>query len=199
MAVLIDLTGHHFDVTDEIRRYVERKLGRLDRFLPVLATLTVKLTHEPRVRESSRRFVAEATALVPGAILRAEEHGPSPQAAIDAVTDTLERQIERFKSRLYVNLGRYESRRAQLARAAAQAEAAPAPAGRAAGEEEQEPAELVRIKRFAVKPMLTEEAIEQMELLGHSFFVFLNARTQSLNVVYRRAEGGYGLLVPEVG
>ncbi len=196
MAVLVDVTGHHFDVTDEIRRYAERKLGRLDRFLPALTELDVEITHEPHVRESAQRFVAEATASVHGAILRAEEHGTSPQAAIDAVTDTLERQIERFKSRLYVNMGRYESRREQLARAAEQAAAATA--GPAAGEEG-EPAELVRIKRFAVKPMLTEEAIEQMELLGHSFFVFLNARTSAINVVYRRADGGYGLLVPEVG
>src|SRR5919201_646828 len=114
MAVAVHLKGHHFVITDDLRRYVERKLGRLDRFLPSLHELTVELTHQAHARNAAARFVAEATVPAPGAILRAEERAASPQAAIDAVTDRLERQIERFKSKLYANLGRYERWRQPL-------------------------------------------------------------------------------------
>jgi putative sigma-54 modulation protein len=122
-----------------------------------------------------------------GSILRAEEKSADLFAAVDAVTDKMERQIERFK-------GKRRRRRQQGAPAAA------FPASLEMEEEEEAgsgPA-IVRVKQFPISPMSVEEAIDQMELLGHDFFVFYNADTNSMNVVYRRKDGNYGLLQPEL-
>jgi len=117
-----------------------------------------------------------------GTILRAEERSADMLAAIDTVRDKLQRQIERFKRR--------PARVRERARAAAATTVEPAV-------EEATPS-IVRTKRFLVTPMSEEEAIEQMELLGHDFFVFFNASADSLNVLYRRRDGNYGLLQPEL-
>jgi putative sigma-54 modulation protein len=111
-------------------------------------------------------------------ILRGEEATPDMYASVDLVVEKLEKQVEKFKGRLGKRLRTAEARDAEA-------------------EEQEDPFRVVRVKRFAIKPMQVEEAVMQMNLLGHSFFVFSNAETQEVNVVYRRKDGNYGLIEPE--
>jgi putative sigma-54 modulation protein len=125
--------------------------------------------------------VAQLTVRVRGKILRAEERTEDMFASIDAVLDKMYRQIARYK-------GKRKDRMQTVA------EGLPV-----TGQDEEVQGEIVRVKRFELLPMVPEEAIEQMELLGHSFYVFLNADEDAVNVVYRRGDGNYGLLQPELG
>ncbi len=120
--------------------------------------------------------------------MRGEEHAHELQTALEALIDKLERQVKKSRSRL---IERY---REALETRQAWAETAPPPAA----DEEEEEGELVRTKRVAVKPMTPEEAAAQMELLAHDFFVFRNADTEQVNVLYRRRDGNYGLIEPEL-
>ncbi len=119
-----------------------------------------------------------------GTLLRGEERGADLFSAIDRTAAVMERQIEHYKGKLY-DKGRGSS----LARSefSQSVEAAPSPP------------QLVKVKRFTVKPMSVAEAIDQMQLLGHDFFLFLDADTEELNLLYRRREGNYGLIEPELG
>ena len=176
------VTGRNITVTPALRNYAESKLTRLHRFVDALGTAHVVLSVE------KHRQVAEVTLTVRDLILRAEESSPDLYASIDKVADKLERQVLRYKEKLAAHGGR-EGR-------------GPAAAERAArmGMEEEgaggEP-RVVRVKRFALKPLAVEDAIVQMELLGHTFFVFRNAGTEEVNVIYRRQDGTYGLIEPE--
>ncbi|MGH2593387.1 MAG: ribosome hibernation promotion factor, partial [Anaerolineae bacterium] len=121
-------------------------------------------------------------------IMRAEERDNDIFAAIDAVLDKMVRQISRYKDRLQKRGERAAGPKSDVAAAEAQPE----------GESELLAGAIVRTKRFSISPMAAEEALEQMELLGHDFFVFFNADTESMNVLYRRQDGNYGLLQPEL-
>jgi putative sigma-54 modulation protein len=183
MEILIK--GHNLEVGDALRDYVERKITKLDRFLPHLGETQVDLSVE-KARRSEQRQVAQITVRsASGVILRAEERSGDMRQSIDASLDKMVRQIRRFKGK------RWESRRSD----GGPEEEAPAVE---LEEEEAEEARIVRIKRFETRPMDAEEAIEQMELLGHDFFLFYNMATSSYSVVYKRHDGGYGLLLPEV-
>lgn len=119
-----------------------------------------------------------------GTILRGEERGQDLFTAIDKVAAVMNRQIEHYKGKLY-DKGRGSS----LARGEFSEETEPAPPAK----------KVVKVKRFAIKPMPVAEAIEQMELLGHNFFLFRNAETEEVNLLYRRNDGNYGLIEPEFG
>lgn len=175
------ITGKNMEVSEPLKKYVEKKIGKLNRYLPSIDEVHVELSVE-KVKSNQQRQVVQVTMRSNSTILRAEERSADMLAAVDSVRDKLQRQIERYKDR--------PVRIRQRARAAA-AEA-PTPA-----EEEATP-RVVRTKRFSVTPMTEEEAIEQMELLGHDFFIFYNPTTASMNVVYRRKDGNYGLLQPEL-
>jgi len=175
------ITGKNMEVNEPLRKYVQRKIGKLDRYLPGIDEVRVELSVES-AKSSQHRQVVQVTMRSNGTILRAEERSADMLAAIDTVRDKLQRQIERFKRR--------PARVRERARAAAATTVEPAV-------EEATPS-IVRTKRFLVTPMSEEEAIEQMELLGHDFFVFFNASADSLNVLYRRRDGNYGLLQPEL-
>ncbi len=178
------ITGRNVEVTDWIRDYVNKKVGKLSRYLPEAKEARVELTRE-KTRNATARETVQVTIWANGSILRAEEKSADLFAAVDAVTDKMERQIERFK-------GKRRRRR--------QAAPALALSGALGMEEEEEssgPA-IVRVKQFPISPMSVEEAIDQMELLGHDFFVFYNADTSNMNVVYKRKDGNYGLLQPEM-
>jgi SSU ribosomal protein S30P/sigma 54 modulation protein len=125
-------------------------------------------------------------------LVRAERRAPELYAAIDEVYDTLQRQIERYKDKHW-RRGRLRRQGGQIIEALPEMTAAPL----TIDEEEHRP-RIVRMKEFQVKPMYSDEAVEQMELLGHSFFIFQDAETGKLNVLYRRQDGNYGLIVPEV-
>ncbi len=174
----IQLNTRNLEITPRLRKYVEKKVSKLNRYLPDLEEVRVDLAVE-NTRSSDQRQVAQLTAWVGGTVLRAEERAGDLFSAIDTAVDKMRRQISRYKER----------RQERWQRAGAEA-AAPPP--------EEEGGTLVRIKRFDMVPMTPEEAIEQMELLGHQFFVFLNADEGEINVVYRRRDGNYGLIVPQV-
>jgi putative sigma-54 modulation protein len=176
----VSISARNMEVTPRLREYVESKVNKLDRYLPSIDDARVDLRVE-KTRSAQDRQVAQLTVRARGTILRAEERSSDMFASIDAVLDKTYRQIARYKGK---RLDRWQ----------------------AGGEElpieedlEEEPGEIVRVKRFEVRPMSPAEAIEQMELLGHIFFVFLNSEDGAIAVVYKRRDGDYGLLVPETG
>ena len=173
------IQGKNIEVTDRLGEYIERKVGKLDRYLPTMTEARVELSVES-AKSAKDRQVAQLTVRSKGTLLRAEERSADMFTSIDAIVDKMYRQIVRYKGKRY---GR----------------------GRGPGEippveefEEEAPSHIVRTKRFQVIPMDEEEAIEQMELLGHDFFIFFNVSTDGINVLYRRKDGNYGLLEPEL-
>ena len=168
--------GRGVEVTDAIRSYAEKRLGRLERQLPD-PEIELQLSEEqnPSIRDS---HVAEATVWTKGPVLRAKESSQDMRASIDQLVDKLERQITRYREK--------RGRRRRPARQALDE-------GIPMNEEPQ----IVRSKQFAVKPMSAEEAVLQLELVGHDFFVFRHAESEEVAIVYRRREGGYGLIEPQ--
>lgn len=186
MEVMI--RGHNLEVTTRLQNYVENKTGRLDRYMPNLAQVKVDL-RQVRARNASQRQVAQITIRdTRGTILRAEENSSDMFAAVDAVVDKLYRQIER-----------YRGKRRRNWRVTGQEEFLGEPLPIDELEEIPDEAhKIVRYKRFSVQPMTAEEAIDQMELLGHDFFVFFNPEEEAINVLYKRHDDNYGLLQPEM-
>ena len=185
--------SRHVTVTDSLREYTSRKLSRLGRYLPVVDEAVVELKQEGG--ENARRYVVQLTVNCNGTYLRAEERGPDLLPAIDAAADVLSRQVRRYKEKLY------HADKHVRAKGAALAGKAAVP-GEVEEEDEEREEEIVlgrvvRVKRFAVKPMSEEEAIEQMELLHHDFFLFFDADANTHALLYRRREGDYGLIIPE--
>lgn len=174
----ITIRGKNIEVTEGLRDYVEKKLVKLTRYFDHI--------HEAQVTVFTERgsYVAEVTVPLNSMILRGEEgSGENLYAAVDLVVEKLEKQIQKHRTRLYRRF-RNQGLKDLIA---------------ALGEEnkkEEEP-KVVRTKRFAIKPMTVEEAVLQMNLLGHDFFVFSNAETEQVNVLYRRKDGNYGLIEPE--
>ncbi len=190
----VTIKTRELELNERLRQYVEKKVQRLNRYLPNIVEARVELAMEP-TRSAQQRHTAQITLFASnGRILRAEERDADIYAAFDAVMDTIERQIERYKGKYWLQ---YRPR--QRGRQRVQAEEAALAALEAAVEAEEEfPPQIKRIKRFEMVPMDEWEAIEQMELLGHDFFVFYNVNTDSINVLYRRRDGGYGLIIPEL-
>ncbi|MGI6713183.1 MAG: ribosome hibernation-promoting factor, HPF/YfiA family [Bacillota bacterium] len=170
----IILKGRNIEITDALREYVEKRLGKLDRFYDEMNEAQVTL----RVEKDRHRV--EVTIPLNGFILRGEEETADMYGSVDLVVEKLEKQIEKYKTRINKKLKNQSIRDFALK-----------------NEDEQEEPKIVRTKRFAIKPMPVEEAVMQMNLLGHSFFVFANGETDEINVVYRRKDGNYGLIEPE--
>lgn len=184
----VSINTHGVDITEKLQNHVERKTARLDRYMPNLVEVRVDLSTQ-NTRSAIERQVAQITIRDNrGTILRAEERNSDMFAAIDAVIDKLYRQISR-----------YRGKRRQIRRGGGVTEeyilGEPLPFEEEMDSEEPEPS-IVRRKSFALRPMVSEEAIEQMELLGHSFFIFFNMDEETINVVYKRHDGNYGLLQP---
>jgi ribosomal subunit interface protein len=177
-------------VSERQRAYIEAKLGKLERYLDQISKVTVELMEEQRRSEGTVHRAQVTLTADHGVVLRAEERAADLYAAIDLVHDTLQRQIQRYKDKHW--------RRGRPRRVAGEAVLnAPESYSEVAGEEEEQVPRIVRTKEFEVKPMFSDEAVEQMELLGHDFFVFRDAETNKINVLYRRQDGNYGLIVPE--
>jgi putative sigma-54 modulation protein len=187
--VKTNLTARNLELSDRLRAEIERKLGRLDRVAPPDTEASVELIgHASHAAEEAN--VAEVTLHLNGSVLRSTGFGATPMVAFDSVLDKLERQVVRAKQR------------PRSVRERALDEVARLPPGESetsAGEDaepgEQE-ASVVKIKRFDMVPMFPEDAIGQMEELGHAFFVFLNAEDEKIAVLYRRRQGDYGLIQP---
>ena len=185
----IRIHSHSMDVSDRLRDHIERKTTRLDRYMPGIVEVRVDLSEES-TRSAGERFIAQVTVREErGTILRAEERTNDMFASVDAVVDKLYRQINRFQGK------RRRNRRGGNDEFM---EFEPLPLDVDALEEDSDGSEIVRRKRFPLQPMSPEEAADQMELLGHDFFVFFNPDEQAVNVIYRRHDGDYGLLLPEL-
>jgi putative sigma-54 modulation protein len=175
------------EVTDRLNEYVTKKVSKLNRYLNDIDEAHVDLAYAKSARSAADRQVAQLTIRGKGFILRSEERADDIYAALDSALEKMQRRIERYKGKR--NRGRGDGRSA--------AEVVPMPE---IEEEESEEPVIVRRKHFIVSPMDESEAIEQMSLLGHEdFFVFFNTATESINVLYRRRDGTYGLIEPEIG
>lgn len=183
----LNIKGKNFEVTDRLRKYVDQKVGKLDRYLPGIIDAWVELSVED-TKAAQDRQACQITLRTDRVILRAEERSDDMFTAIDTVLEKVNRQIDRYKGK----------RRDRRRGAGAAVEPGVVEVEAAEAEAEEEAASIVRVKRFPITPMHPEEAIEQMELLGHDFFIFYNAEVGQINVLYRRKDGNYGLLQPEV-
>lgn len=181
----IVIRGRNVEITPRVQTYVERKLERLDRYMPNIVTINVDLAEEKANRNGDRKIAQITVRNARGTILRAEERTSDLFAAVDATIDKLYRQIERYKGK--------RRRRGETPDEFAQVETAIA-----LEDADLDSGSIARRKQFSIVPMMEEEAIEQMELLGHDFFVFVNGESGGVNVLYRRHDGDYGLLVPEL-
>lgn len=170
-------TGKGMEVSESLKARVEKKLGKLERYFRDEPEATVRFK-----QQKGARNIIEITVSVAGIILRAEECSNDMYLSIDRAVDKLESQIRRHRTKLDKRI-----REAELE-----------PVVESAPEFEEASYDVVRVKKFAVKPMSVEDAITQMELLGHDFFLFLNEETEIMSVLYRRNDGSYGLLQPEM-
>ncbi len=183
------IKGKNIDVPESAKEYIEKKAQKFDRHLQSISKAKVEVSEE-NTRSRENRYVIEVTVDADGTFLRGEERGPDIFSAIDAVASVMERQIRRYKQRLQGS----KRRRTGISKPQDSVE----PAEPIADDSEEE-GKLIKFKRFTVEPMLPDEAIEQMELLGHSFFIFFNGDSERFAVVYKRARGDYGLIEPELG
>ena len=194
----MQILARNMRLSGRSEEYIQKKVARLERHLRERADAKLEISRTAS-RSETDRFVAQMTISASGATLRGQESGLTLFAAVDAVADVMDKQIRRYKGRAY---------RTSQARRSARSQAIREDAGAlleeiAADEEaEVEPVEelgkVVRVKRFAMKPMTVEDAIMEMELLDHDFFLFHNAETDKYSVVYRRTDGDYGVIEPEV-
>ncbi len=183
------LTGKNMNLFEDTKAYVEKKVSKFGRFLPDIIDTRVEISKEA-TKSSQDRFIAEITVQTKHKILRAEERSHDLRIAIDNAVNKLNSQIARLK-------GKRKTRR--QAKESIRTEDLPVISDDFLDQlEEENEKEIVRVKQFSVIPMDEEEAIEQMELLSHDFFVFYNANSGRINVLYKRADGNYGLLDPVV-
>ncbi|NTW13298.1 MAG: ribosome-associated translation inhibitor RaiA [Anaerolineales bacterium] len=188
MANKIETVARNMRLTDNTREYIEKKAAKLERYLQEIDEIHIEVSHVKTARNANDRHVAQVTLRGKGFILRTEERADDVHAAFDTALDKMQRQIERYKGKHYRGRGD----------------------GRSAAEvtEEEWPVDetgellplIARRKKFELVPMTEDEAVEQMKLLGHdNFFVFFNAEQNSIQVLYRRRNGTYGLIEPVIG
>jgi putative sigma-54 modulation protein len=185
--VNVQVKGKNMPVPEPLHDQIVRKMERLSKYLDRLDRVEVELSHEP-TRAAAHQNHVEATCHSPGRIVRVQSEHERMIAAIDEVVDKLYRQLNRYKERMKTHQG------TKLG------EALPAPAQPAdvPDEEDVEGEVPILVERLAMKPQFEDEAIEDMEASGRDFYVFLNARNEQVNVLYRRKDRGYGLIEPEV-
>ncbi|GEL76507.1 ribosome hibernation-promoting factor, HPF/YfiA family [Tenuibacillus multivorans] len=183
--MMYNLRGENIEVTNAIREYVEKKIGKLERYFdtPPSSEVHVNLS----VHNEEQRI--EVTIPMTDLLLRAEENHSDLYAATDLVVDKLERQIRKYKTKInrkFRQMGAPKHIFAEMEKEVATIDK----------EDETDEINIVKKKRFDLKPMDEEEAVLQMDMLGHNFFVFENAETGDTNVVYKRNDGKYGLIEP---
>lgn len=176
------IRGQQIEVTEALRDYVDKKLSRLDKYFdaPLNSDGTVTLSVVRGLH------AVEVTIPLTGVLLRAEDRSDDMYSSIDAVVDKLERQIRKHKTKINRKLRQRGVKDILFAEGQAN--------GAVAVEEGEDELEVVRTKRFIMKPMDVEEAILQMNMVGHNFYVFSNIDTKEVNVVYKRNDGKYGLI-----
>ncbi len=178
----LQIAGTNIAITPEVRKYVERKLGKLKRYLNNIREAKIELSEE-KTKSPENRYRARVTADSRGAVFHGEERGKDLFTVIDKVSAVMTRQLEQHKEKII------EKRRgvSSFARTGLSAATTTVPEHR-----------VVKTKHFTIEPMTLSDAIEQMETLGHDFFLFLDADARGLELVYRRKDGNYGLIIPEM-
>lgn len=177
----LQVKGKNLDVTDSIRDYAEQKLKKLDKQLNDATEIELELAVEKNPSIAANQ-IAEATVWTKGPTLRAREASEDMRASIDQLTEKLLRQVKHYRDKRSFRGARNH---------------VPVDEGAPALQDDQLDQQIVKTKQFPDKPMNAEEAVLQLELIGHDFFVFRNAETGEVNVVYRRKDGGYGLIEPQ--
>lgn len=185
MALKIDIYSKDLEMTDRVKDYVTKKVSRLERYLNEIVECRADLAYIKTARNASDRHVCQLTIRGKGVILRTEERADNIFASIDEAVEKMTRQIERFKGKHWRNRG--DGISAAGDKTSFEVESL----------EEEPELSIVRRKSFPLVPMNEQEALEQMQLLGHeNFFVFYNAETSKINVLYKRRDGTYGLIDP---
>ncbi len=172
----ITISGKNIDITDGLRKAVEDKLSKLERYFTPETDIAVTLSVE------KERQKIEVTIPVKGSIIRSEQVSNDMYVSIDLVEEVIERQLKKYKNKIIdqkQSAGNFQQEFIEKEI------------------EDEEEVKIIRTKRFGMKPMYPEDACIQMELLGHNFFVFQNAETEEVNVVYKRKGNTYGLIEPE--
>lgn len=186
------IKGKNMDVTDSLREYAEQKISRVTKYFDGIIDAQVAFNVIKNKRVSNNQIV-EVTLHVKGGVIRGEEAKDNMYAAIDLVTDKLERQISRFKK---THGGKIE--RTKTSAGVLELEMEPATVVSPEDfEEDSDKSQIVRNKKIEVKAMEPDEAVAQMEMLGHDFYLFLSPDTKKLNIVYHRRDGHYGLIEPQ--
>lgn len=181
----IRVHANHMTLGEDLRQLAVEKVGHAVRVFDGVGAIDVEFTEEHNPRIAAERFRLEITSTAAGQVVRVEAAQSEPRAVLDAAVDKFERQLRRLKKRLIGRSRRSEKRLNDQA------------AGAERNQEEEHAVVIDRVKRFTVKPMTVEEAALQMELLGHSFYLFLNAETDQYGVLYRRRGGSLGLIEPQ--
>lgn len=178
--------GKNYEVPDKVRDYAERKLGRLGRLLDDRSGATVELSVEQH-RSAADSHIVDVTLVIDGQTLRSSAAASTHRAGIDTVLDKIERRAVDFRETSRVRKSPDTVRGAG--------------AGAGAGESDADDVRgrITKVKRFSIEPMFEEDAVARMEELGHAFFVFVNAENERVAILYRRREGGYGLIEPVLG
>ena len=179
----LQITGRNIDLSPPVRRYIERKLGKLNRHLPKIIEFKVEIFEE-KTKSPQQHFVVQVTIDNNGTLLRSEERGAYLFSAINSAAAVMNRQIEHYKGKLYSKRKGGSFVPGKLSKKLGTAKS---------------PEKVVKVKQFTVKPMSVAEAVDQMELLGHDFFLFLNADSEELNLLYRRKDNNYGIIKPTLG
>ncbi|AWB10099.1 putative sigma-54 modulation protein [Thermodesulfobium acidiphilum] len=168
------------NLSEDLKNYTTNKISKLEKFFKKIIEVQVVLS-KTSAKKNKQIFSAEVTIFAAGSTIRAQERSEDLRTAIDLVYDKLERQISKYKEKLVQRHRNLMNENFLVQK----------------GEEVVHENKIVKTKRFPLKPITPEEAIIDMELLGHNFYVFINSQTMDTNVVYRRNEGGYGLIEPE--
>ncbi|MFV0558426.1 MAG: ribosome hibernation-promoting factor, HPF/YfiA family [Enterococcus sp.] len=171
-----NVRGENIEVTEAIREYVAKKVGKLERYFTDVPEANAHVNLKVYTEKTAK---VEVTIPLPYLVLRAEETSPDLYASIDLVVDKLERQIRKFKTKIH-----RKSRETAI----------PDSTLPIVEQEETPELDIVRTKRLSLKPMDSEEAVLQMNMLGHNFFIFEDAETNGTSIVYRRKDGKYGLI-----
>jgi len=185
-TMTLKITGKNIDINNELRTLIQKRLDKLAAFLPSPTEGKAEIRYEP-TKAAEKRYTVQITVNSRGLILRAEDRAENIRTAIDSVAESMSRQVKRFKEKR--NKKGREGSPVRQTKTALPAEQVV--------ETEGMPEEIIRVKRFPLKPMAVAEALDQLELLGHDFFLFVDSDTGRFSCVYRRKDTKYGLIETE--
>jgi len=182
------IQGKNIEITDSLRTYVEQKVQKaVNHFQNLTTEVDVHLSIEKNPRITSSQ-AAEVTIYANGTVIRAHESAESMYASIDLVADKISRQLRKYKEKRFTKKAAVPPKETAVS--------TPIAADFSVDRQPELPSEVVRMKYFSMPPMTLEEALEQLQLVDHDFYMFLNAETGEINVIYERNHGGYGVIQP---